>query len=161
MNFKVYKRRRISCLVKWLSNFLTATLFPGVKNGSRIVDIDCIILKLFFKFYINSIFWTNKIGHYATEIIKQKKHEMNKVSKCTACWIMKPSKEHEINSWKGKGLLMNSTFWNITPFSLLKVNRLSAATFSFETSVSFQRTTWRYIPEDTTLLNHCCENLRS
>jgi hypothetical protein len=32
---------------------------------------------------------------------------------------------------------------------------------SSETSVDFQQTTWRYIPEDNTLDNHRCENLRS
>jgi hypothetical protein len=31
------------------------------------------------------------------------------------------------------------------------------ATCSSETSVDFQRTTWCYIPEDSTLCNHCCE----
>jgi hypothetical protein len=34
------------------------------------------------------------------------------------------------------------------------------ATCSCETSVDFQRTTLRYIPEDRTLYNHCCENLK-
>jgi hypothetical protein len=33
------------------------------------------------------------------------------------------------------------------------------ATCSSETSVDFQRTTRRYIPEDITPHNHCCENL--
>jgi hypothetical protein len=28
-------------------------------------------------------------------------------------------------------------------------------------SVDTQQTTWRYIPEDGTLHNHCCENLKS
>jgi hypothetical protein len=32
---------------------------------------------------------------------------------------------------------------------------------SSETSVDFQRTTRRYIPEDSTLHNHRCENLKS
>jgi hypothetical protein len=32
---------------------------------------------------------------------------------------------------------------------------------SAETSVDFQRTTRRYIPEDGTLPNHRCENLKS
>jgi hypothetical protein len=32
---------------------------------------------------------------------------------------------------------------------------------SFETSVEFQRTTRRYIPEDSTLHNHRCETLKS
>jgi hypothetical protein len=30
-----------------------------------------------------------------------------------------------------------------------------------ETSVEFQRTTVRYIPEDNSLNNHCCETLKS
>jgi hypothetical protein len=34
------------------------------------------------------------------------------------------------------------------------------ATCSSETSVDFQRTTRRYIPEDKTLHNHRCENLK-
>jgi hypothetical protein len=32
---------------------------------------------------------------------------------------------------------------------------------SFETLVDFQRTTWYYIPEDSTLHNHRYENLKS
>jgi hypothetical protein len=32
---------------------------------------------------------------------------------------------------------------------------------SYETSVDTQRTTRRYIPEDGTLHNHSCENLKS
>jgi hypothetical protein len=32
---------------------------------------------------------------------------------------------------------------------------------SFERSVDFQRTTRRYIPEDSTLHNDSCENLKS
>jgi hypothetical protein len=35
------------------------------------------------------------------------------------------------------------------------------ATCYSETSVDFQRTTRRYIPNDRTLLNHFCENLKS
>jgi hypothetical protein len=35
---------------------------------------------------------------------------------------------------------------------------MTEAICSFETSVEFQRTTWRYIPEDSTLHNHLCEN---
>jgi hypothetical protein len=34
------------------------------------------------------------------------------------------------------------------------------AKYSTETSVDFQRTTWHCIPEDRTLHNHRCENLR-
>jgi hypothetical protein len=32
---------------------------------------------------------------------------------------------------------------------------------SSETSVDFQWTTWRYIPEDSIIHNHRCENLKS
>jgi hypothetical protein len=35
------------------------------------------------------------------------------------------------------------------------------AIYSSETSVDFQSTIWRYVPEDITLQNHCCENLTS
>jgi hypothetical protein len=35
------------------------------------------------------------------------------------------------------------------------------ATCSSETSVDFQQATRRYIPEDTILQNHRCENLKS
>jgi hypothetical protein len=33
--------------------------------------------------------------------------------------------------------------------------------YSTETSVDFQRATRRYIPEDRTIRNHRCENLKS
>jgi hypothetical protein len=35
------------------------------------------------------------------------------------------------------------------------------AVCSSETLVDFHRTTWHYIPEDNTLDNHRCENLKS
>jgi hypothetical protein len=35
------------------------------------------------------------------------------------------------------------------------------ANYYSETSVDFQRTTWRYIPEERTIHNHRCENLNS
>jgi hypothetical protein len=35
------------------------------------------------------------------------------------------------------------------------------AIYSSKTSVDFQQTTWRYIPEASTLHNHRCENLKS
>jgi hypothetical protein len=35
------------------------------------------------------------------------------------------------------------------------------ATFSIETPADFQRTTRHYIPEDRTLNDHSCENLKS
>jgi hypothetical protein len=34
------------------------------------------------------------------------------------------------------------------------------AIYSSDTSLVFQWTTWRYIPEDVTLHNHRCKNLR-
>jgi hypothetical protein len=35
------------------------------------------------------------------------------------------------------------------------------AKYSFEMTVNFQRTTRSYIPEDGTLHNHSCQNLKS
>jgi hypothetical protein len=87
--------------------------------------------------------------------------------------------------------LKRSALCDVTPRSLLKINqsfggacrlhlrgllatcfmlvsclaysstlKMEARCFS-ETSVDFQRTTRRYIPEDRTLHNHRCENLRA
>jgi hypothetical protein len=75
--------------------------------------------------------------------------------------------------------IKSTIFWDITPYSPLKVNwcfgaafmlvfcstyssalKMEAICFS-ETSVDFWRTTWCYIPGDSTLHNHCCENLKS
>jgi hypothetical protein len=65
-------------------------------------------------------------------------------------------------------------FWDITPCSPLKVNRRFGGTSppssgsnkpskicSSETSVDFRRNTRRCIPDDSTLHNHRCENLKS
>jgi hypothetical protein len=49
-----------------------------------------------------------------------------------------------------------TTFWDTTPCSPFKVNRCSS-----EASVDFQHTTRCYNPEDGTLHNHHCENLKS
>jgi hypothetical protein len=75
--------------------------------------------------------------------------------------------------------LKSTIFWDtcITPCSPLKVSegpaftRVSCSAFSStlkmeaicssETSVDFQRTTRRYTPEDSTLYNNRCENLKS
>jgi hypothetical protein len=58
---------------------------------------------------------------------------------------------------------MSSSFWNITSCSPLKVKivgfvLVSCLAFS---SVDFQWTTQHYIPEERTLHNHRCENLKS
>jgi hypothetical protein len=87
--------------------------------------------------------------------------------------------------------MKNPIFWDITPYSPLKVNRRFGgtdylhsqgrrisqasnqyeagskqspkmeATCSSETLVDFQRTARRYIPQGRTLYNHRCENLKS
>jgi hypothetical protein len=65
------------------------------------------------------------------------------------------------------GVMKSALFWSITPCSPLKVNRRLPPAFTLvyctaystvkmegiccsETSVNFQRTTWHYIPEDST-----------
>jgi hypothetical protein len=40
----------------------------------------------------------------------------------------------------------------------LLFNLKIAVTYSSETSVGFEQTTWCYIPEDRSLQNHCCQN---
>jgi hypothetical protein len=51
-------------------------------------------------------------------------------------------------------------FWDITSRSPLKVNRRFKRTCSSETSTDFQKATWRYIPEDRTLHDHICTDLK-
>jgi hypothetical protein len=51
------------------------------------------------------------------------------------------------------------TSWFLAQLILLIMK--NEATCSSETAIDFQRTTRRYIPEDKTLHNHRCENLKS
>jgi hypothetical protein len=65
--------------------------------------------------------------------------------------------------------LKSIIFWDMKPCSLLScwfAEPISStlkmeAISSSETSGATQRTTWRHIPEDDTLHNHHCENLKS
>jgi hypothetical protein len=74
------------------------------------------------------------------------------------------------------GTSKSTIFWDITPCSLLSVNRRFGGTYRLHLqgrrigrarnqrasrSVDTQWTTRRYIPEDNTLHNHRCENLKS
>jgi hypothetical protein len=76
------------------------------------------------------------------------------------------------------GTNLSSIFWDMTPCRLLKVEHCLTPAFtlifslsnsstlkmeethSSETSMYFQQTTRRYIPEDRTRHNHRCENLK-
>jgi hypothetical protein len=44
---------------------------------------------------------------------------------------------------------------------ILSSSILCDITFCSTSKVDFQRITWCYMPEDRTLINHCCENLKS
>jgi hypothetical protein len=57
----------------------------------------------------------------------------------------------------GYGLPPAFTLVSCLAYSILKKEMICSS----ETSVNFQRTTQRYIPEDRTLRNQCCENLKS
>jgi hypothetical protein len=64
------------------------------------------------------------------------------------------------NSWNhtGDGLKRGAARWFAEPISsTLKMEAISSSEKSFET----QRTTRRHIPEDDTLQNHRCENVKS
>jgi hypothetical protein len=61
--------------------------------------------------------------------------------------LLSMSVEQQVASWFLAQLI----------FSTLKMEAICSS----ETSVDTQRTTWRYIPEDGILHNHCCENLKS
>jgi hypothetical protein len=55
----------------------------------------------------------------------------------------------------------SNIFWDITPSSPLKVYKFFGCYVPPETSVDCQRTTRRYIPEDSRFHNHRCESLKS
>jgi hypothetical protein len=85
-------------------------------------------------------------------------------------WHYIRTKFHE--DWGRRSSNINSIiFWDMTPCSLLQLaNCLLAkiisstlkmeAICSSEASVGAQQTTRRHIPEDNTLHNHRCENLK-
>jgi hypothetical protein len=58
------------------------------------------------------------------------------------------------------GGLLPSVF-TLVSCSAYSSNLKTEATYSSETSVDFQRTIQHYIPEDSNLHNHRCENLKS
>jgi hypothetical protein len=55
--------------------------------------------------------------------------------------------------------MKSTVFWDIMTCSSLKVNPEDRGDMFLQND--FQRTTWRYITEDSTLHNHHCDNLRS
>jgi hypothetical protein len=77
----------------------------------------------------------------------------------------------EVHSSIPSCLLYNPKFpasWLLSlPTVFMLVSSLAYSTLKMEaicsskTSVHFQRTTWHYIPEGSTLPNHRCENLKS
>jgi hypothetical protein len=56
--------------------------------------------------------------------------------------------------------VLSTCFMLVSRLSYSSILKM-VATCSSETSVDFQRTTQRYIPEDRTVHNHCCEKLKS
>jgi hypothetical protein len=72
---------------------------------------------------------------------------------------------------RNKFTLKSTIFWDITPCSPLKANRRFVATYRLHLQGRRIRRTrnhrenrWQaqgYIPEDSTLHNHCCKNLKS
>jgi hypothetical protein len=76
------------------------------------------------------------------------------VSKSTIFLDITPYSPLSVNR---RGHLLSRSFLAELIFSTLKVE----AIYSSETSVDTQRTTRLYIPEDGTLHNHRCENLKS
>jgi hypothetical protein len=76
-----------------------------------------------------------------------------------------PSKESyrlckRLRNWKSGQGPTNGCFMLVSCLAYPSTLKMEA-TFSSETSVAFQGTTQRYILEDTTLHDHCCENLSS
>jgi hypothetical protein len=62
---------------------------------------------------------------------------------------------------EGRWRVLLATYFVLVSCLVYSSIQKMEAICSSETSVVFQRTTWRYIPEDRTLRNHRCENLNS
>jgi hypothetical protein len=140
--------------------------------------------------YINDDLWRRKSG-WVTRCYSESCFQFRVTLDCRTmalfiwaenglCVFFRHYAEDE-HSWKVK----TSIFWCITPCSPLKVNRRFGGTSQVtsrallatcfhswsllgleticptETSVDFQRSTWRHIPEDRTLYNHRCGNMKS
>jgi hypothetical protein len=59
------------------------------------------------------------------------------------------------------GGLQSSSAFTLISYLAYSLTLKMEATCSSKMSVDFEWTTQRYIPEDRTLHNHCCENLKS
>jgi hypothetical protein len=86
-------------------------------------------------------------------------------------WSMKPCNPLKINRRFGGAFHLHLQGWRISqagsvqmpvPCLAYSLNLEMGAICSSETSVVFQRTIWRYVPEDRdrALYNHRCENLK-
>jgi hypothetical protein len=109
-----------------------------------------------------------KLGHYCFRKILQldpTQSQRNQIHGLKPCFFT-------------ANFIKSSAFWDITPYSSLKVNRRFGGTYRLhlegrrirnqrenrwqaEQLIDFQWTTGRYIPEDRTLHNHSWENLKS
>jgi hypothetical protein len=77
-----------------------------------------------------------------------------------------PSSRSKNKPSKKPAWIKSTIFWDITPCSPLSVNRRFGGTYRFhlqgrKNKLTKKRTTRRYIPENGTLHNHPCENLKS
>jgi hypothetical protein len=61
----------------------------------------------------------------------------------------------------GKPITLPATWFTLVSCLIYSSTLMMEGKCSSETSVDFQWTTQHYIPEDRTLQNHCCENLKS
>jgi hypothetical protein len=80
--------------------------------------------------------------------------------KCTIFWDITPCSLLKIDRRFGGGLCLPPDF-TLVSCSVYSSTLKMEATWSSEASVGFQRTSRHYIPEDRTLHNHRCENLKS
>jgi hypothetical protein len=71
------------------------------------------------------------------------------------------------NTLNFKGMKFR-VFWDVAPCSHVEVDQRFGGAYCLHhqgilmmEAVNFNFTTWRYIPEDSTLHTRCCENLKS
>jgi hypothetical protein len=81
--------------------------------------------------------------------------------KSTVFWDITPCSSSKVNRRFGGNQRSLLPFFTLVSCSAYSLTLKMEETYSSETSVDFQLTTRRYIPEDSALHNHRCENLKS
>jgi hypothetical protein len=110
---------------------------------------------LLFEIWFNwkSLLRISEIKQYFNYIFRVQETSSESIYRFCILWLY-------LSQDKPFHIRVHSSAFTLVFFSAYSTLKMEAL-FSSETSVNFQRIIRPYIPEDSTLYNHCCENLKS